>query len=266
MGSMDTDLSEYLTLDGLETRITTHRDFSAHHENVSDDVCALGNITPQAKLLDVGCGTASFLRYLRDRDHHGHLSAIDTSKPAIDAALQVADDAQVASATHLPYEDATFDVVVARHMLYHVDAPERAIAEAHRVLRPGGTFVATVNLIDQGQSLLDVGVAALAKAGIESSHDATADQRVNQKNLPDMVRTVFGNSQLVQRPNSLQFRKPAPAVKYLASCLTLLGVAEDQAVRGRAVEAFQEAAMAQIDSHHGLWEPPKGYCVVTATA
>lgn len=266
LGGMKADLNEYLTLDGLETRIATHRDFSAHPESVSEDVYALGGFTPQATLLDVGCGTASFLQFLRDRQHQGRLSAIDTSQRAIDAAREVADDAQVASATQLPYRDDTFDVVVARHMLYHVDNPERAIAEAQRVLRGGGTFVATVNLTGHGQSLLDVGVAALTEAGIDSSHDGTLDERVNQTNLPDMVRNVFGEAASTERPNCFQFRQPAPAVKYLASCLTLLGVAEDEAVRGRAVEAFQEAVTAQIASHQGLWEPAKGYCVVTATA
>lgn len=262
---MDIDLAEYLTLDGLKTRIATHRDFSAHPENVSDDVYELGGITPHSTLLDVGCGTASFLRYLRDRHHQGRLSAVDTSESAVDAASQVVDDARVASATQLPHADGSFDVVVARHMLYHVDDPNLAVAEAHRVLAPGGSFVATVNLVNQGQTLFDVGLAALATVGIDSSNDAAVNDRVNQENLPEMVRNVFGNAQLTQRPNSFEFRHLEPAVKYLASCLTLFGVPDDVAVRSQAIATFQEAVARQIEAHDGLWQPPKGYCVVTAT-
>jgi SAM-dependent methyltransferase len=41
-------------------------------------------------------------------------------------------------ATALTFEDATFDAVVAAFLLLHLGTPERAVAEAARVLRPGG--------------------------------------------------------------------------------------------------------------------------------
>jgi SAM-dependent methyltransferase len=45
-------------------------------------------------------------------------------------------------ATTLPFPAATFDAVTALYMLYHMPEPERAVAEARRVLRPGGLFIA----------------------------------------------------------------------------------------------------------------------------
>jgi len=48
---------------------------------------------------------------------------------------------QVADATALPFDDAGFDVVVSCLMLHHVGAWEQAVAEAARVLRPGGRFI-----------------------------------------------------------------------------------------------------------------------------
>jgi len=38
----------------------------------------------------------------------------------------------------IPYNDASFDVVIANHMLYHVPDLPKALAEIRRVLRPGG--------------------------------------------------------------------------------------------------------------------------------
>jgi len=53
--------------------------------------------------------------------------------------------ARAADAQELPFEDASFDVAVANHMLYHVPDPGRAIAELARVLRPNGTLIAAAN-------------------------------------------------------------------------------------------------------------------------
>jgi SAM-dependent methyltransferase len=45
----------------------------------------------------------------------------------------------------LPFPDASFDVLVANHMLYHVPDPDLAVAELARVLRPNGVLLAATN-------------------------------------------------------------------------------------------------------------------------
>jgi ubiquinone/menaquinone biosynthesis C-methylase UbiE len=49
----------------------------------------------------------------------------------------------VADVQELPFEDESFDAVIANHMLFHVEDRARALSEIHRVLRPRGTFVGT---------------------------------------------------------------------------------------------------------------------------
>jgi SAM-dependent methyltransferase len=45
----------------------------------------------------------------------------------------------------LPFEDRSFDIVMAHHMLYHVPNLDLALSEVHRVLRDGGRFFAATN-------------------------------------------------------------------------------------------------------------------------
>lgn len=47
-------------------------------------------------------------------------------------------DVQRVDMLAMPFEDASFDVVIANHVLEHVDDDRRALAEIHRVLHPGG--------------------------------------------------------------------------------------------------------------------------------
>ena len=48
----------------------------------------------------------------------------------------------VADATQLPYADQSFDAVVIANALHVMPEPEKALAEIHRVLRPGGLLIA----------------------------------------------------------------------------------------------------------------------------
>ena len=72
------------------------------------------------------------------------MTGVDTAADAL--AVARAHDASgrarylEADALSLPFEDGSFDAVCAMDFLEHVEAPERAIAEASRVLAPGGLF------------------------------------------------------------------------------------------------------------------------------
>ena len=91
-------------------------------------------------VLDVGCG-AGFLA--NDLARYGHrVVGLDASPESL--AVAAAHDPtggvhyELGDARALPHDDASFDVVCAMDFLEHVEEPARVIAEAARVLVPGG--------------------------------------------------------------------------------------------------------------------------------
>jgi 2-polyprenyl-6-hydroxyphenyl methylase/3-demethylubiquinone-9 3-methyltransferase len=94
------------------------------------------------RVLDVGCGAGFLSNYLAAKG--AAVTGIDTAVDALAVAHEHDSSGRAryleADALSLPFEDAAFDAVCAMDFLEHVETPGRAIAEASRVLAPGGLF------------------------------------------------------------------------------------------------------------------------------
>ena len=138
---------QYATNANLRARIALHDRYSrspVHYPHWIFDGYAFGD---EADVLEVGCGDGNIWRENLERIPPGwNLTLTDFSPGMVDAArAAVGDRAEyaVADVQELPFPDASFDAVIANHMLFHVDDRPRALAEIARVLRPGGKFRAT---------------------------------------------------------------------------------------------------------------------------
>lgn len=90
------------------------------------------------RALEVGCGEGRVSRLLKELGHH--VTATDPVADLVDAAAaaQSADRYAVAPAAALPFEDDSFDLVVAYNVLMDVEDVPAACAEIARVLAPSG--------------------------------------------------------------------------------------------------------------------------------
>lgn len=86
-------------------------------------------------VLDVGCGEGELARHLPE----GGWVGLDSSEAMLAAAPR---PHVLGEATALPFEDGSMGSVALLYVFYHLADPGRALAEARRVLRPGG-LVAT---------------------------------------------------------------------------------------------------------------------------
>ena len=90
--------------------------------------------------LEVGCGTGLILRRVAEVAQRA--VGIDLSPGMLVKARERGLDVQEASATSLPFDDASFDVTYSFKVLSHVPELDVALAEMARVTRPGGTVFA----------------------------------------------------------------------------------------------------------------------------
>ncbi len=102
---------------------------------------------PYARSLELGCGTGFFTLNLKLAGVIDEAAVTDLSPGMVEVAQRNARglgfevDGRVADAETLPFDDASFDIVIGHAVLHHIPDLDRAFAEILRVLRPGGRFV-----------------------------------------------------------------------------------------------------------------------------
>ncbi len=94
-------------------------------------------------VLDAGCGTGGFLRRLAEAEPARDAAGFDyLPSAARRAARKSGRPVAAGDANHLPFPDASFGAAVSIDVICHAGVePGRALAELHRVLRPGGSLV-----------------------------------------------------------------------------------------------------------------------------
>jgi arsenite methyltransferase len=130
--------------------------------------------------LDVGCGTGFPLLELAARLGPGaRLVGLDPWKNALARARRKCEEHGLANvelvagvAEQMPFAAASFDLAVSNNGLNNIDAAERALGEIHRVLRPGGQLVMTVNLPDTMREFYDLFDALLLERGEVRAREA----------------------------------------------------------------------------------------------
>ncbi len=133
----------------LSRRKSFYKNYVKPKIDFKEEVLKVLELKGNERILDIGCGFGDFLINLKDKGHKGDLIGIDISEGMIKEALSMNKNIRffVANAEKLPFGKKEFDVILCKHMLYHVNDIKKALKEVNRTLKDDGLFVITLNTL-----------------------------------------------------------------------------------------------------------------------
>jgi SAM-dependent methyltransferase len=158
----------------------------------------LAGLIPQgAEVLDIGVGDGTFERIAVARGLRVHV--IDPDAKAIERArtdLGLGERAKIGTGTALPWPEASFDAVVLSEVLEHLDDATLGgtLAEATRVLRPGGSLIGTV----PADEVLEQQSVVCPDCG-RRFHRWGHEQSFSQERLRSLLSETFDGAQVRRR-------------------------------------------------------------------
>ena len=220
------------------------------------------------RVLDAGCGPGAWVPATRARlADDALLVAFDINSSRLtyvdpaSAARCVAGDVVA-----LPFPDASFDVVLAMHMLYHVPDIAGAVRDLRRVLRPGtGVLYAFTNSERAEWEVTEL----YLRHGGDDAH-AFGDSRFSNESGGALLRTAFADDEVSlveQRDSELVVTDAECIVDQLQRLRYTLepglrpGVAWDELIAGARADAaavIQRDGAFRISENHGLFTCRRG--------
>lgn len=122
------------------------------------ELISQANMQPDHHILDIGCGTGTFVVLLKRQYPGVHVIGLDPDEKALRRAEKKISRAAVSVqldrgfADQLPYEPQSFDRVFSSFMFHHLEEREKkkTLNEVRRVLKPRGSFHLLDFTADQG--------------------------------------------------------------------------------------------------------------------
>jgi ubiquinone/menaquinone biosynthesis C-methylase UbiE len=259
---------QYADAENLDARVRLHEQYDTADRGWWQWMFDRVDAPDDADVLEVGCGPGYLWRDVADRVPSGwDLLLSDFSPGMVGEARETLAEAGLrddgadgsgavagenaavephlatAAAESLPLPDDSVDVVLACHMLYHVDR-EAALPEIRRVLRPGGRLYATTNGESNLRQLRDL-------LGAVSDYEAPPTREFSLESGGAELAAHFERVERVERDSELRVTDLEPLVAYAGS-LPGVGRAELDGFAERAAPAFDDGPL-RIEKHMGMF-------------
>jgi len=247
----------YSTDDHLRVRQEIHDAYTVPDRSFADWVLDRIPWHGGERILDVGCGNGLYYSKLKKRgiefDYYGLdlMSSMAAHHPlkGNNSRLLLAD------AEQLPFPAHSFDIVMANHMLHHVENIEAALLEFRRILAPGGLVVIATNsmaTMPELQVLMRRAIVLLTRTGAATVR--APEMPTDRFALENGIRLLSRQFYSIVRhdlPSALVFPEVDPAMDYLESTRDLRESALPDDVVWEDVMMIMRQQINQLIKHLG---------------
>ena len=253
---------QYKDAGNLNARILIHQLFSENKYGWAPWIFdVLETLPKKADVLELGSGPAFIWTQCPKRIPAEWQITLSDLSPGMLATAQE----NLASVEHdftyreidaqaIPFEDASFDIVIANHMLYHVPERPKALAEIQRVLKADGVLIAATNGENHlAETLRWFEMATSGDDFTPMSNPFTLENGLAQ------LEPFFSSIELLRYEDNLHVTDLDLMMKYVRSVITVKGFPE--ADLGK-VEKLLEKELAQkgeifIQKDSGIFKAKK---------
>jgi ubiquinone/menaquinone biosynthesis C-methylase UbiE len=208
------------------------------------------DIPEKGRILELGCGNGVlWQRNINSIREGWDIILSDFSEGMLQSAKQNIDieriKYKIIDIQDIPYENESFDIIIARHMLYHVPDIDKALSEVKRLLKPKGRFYVSTNGREHMREL----VRLVRDYDKDISFDPEKlAVRFGVENGAEILYKHFNNVTLEEFNGQIIVDEAEPIVSYVTSVIN----ARKTISAKHGLEDFYKYVQAEIDKQGAL--------------
>lgn len=212
--------TQYLNSTNVAARIKLHSEYSVNQEGWFPWLYRMSDIQDGMNILEIGCGNGAL--WLENMNHippHVHITLSDISDGMLRDARNSINDERFSfscfNAEKIPFEDESFDVVYANHMLFYCENIDLVVKECRRVLKKGGKLICSTYSKRHMKEITEL-VQEFDKDIVLSSD--VLYERFGLNNGNEILNRYFGSVECIRYEDFIEISDSEPLINYIVSC------------------------------------------------
>ena len=212
--------TQYLNSTNVAARIRLHSEYSVNQEGWFPWLYRMSEIQDGMNILEIGCGNGAL--WLENMNHippHVHITLSDISDGMLRDAKNSINDERFSfscfNAENIPFEDESFDVVYANHMLFYCENIDLVLKECHRVLKKSGKLICSTYSKRHMKEITEL-VQEFDKDIVLSSD--VLYERFGLDNGNNILNRYFDSVECIRYEDSIEISDSEPLINYIVSC------------------------------------------------